>query len=173
MVVVSIIGILAGLSYLGANFIRDQRLTSASRRVLGDIQQARVSALISGSTSTVIGYGIVFQPPRSYVSFAFQDANMDFSYQTGEESGPITPVTYTLSPSVTLSLPTTSNYPVLIYSRQGYPTVYDGGGNSPSPSPQEIDIVLTDVSINKARCIQVTINYVREGVWSGATCSVQ
>lgn len=174
IIVMAIMGILAGFAYIGSEFLRKEKVSNASRRLLSDIQKARVDALTSaGTTTNFMGSGIRFTA-NSYVAFLFDDTvTVDSLYEKGEEE-PASIVTTTLSSPLVISLPS-SSYSVLIYNRFGLPAIYawDTTGTYQSLSSQVQDIVIQDVSLNVARCVEVSANTIREGIWNGSTCALQ
>lgn len=177
LTVIVIIGILAGFSALGMDFVRSERVLSATKQLVADIQQARVDALTSRATDTIMGSGIRFSPPGTYVSFAWNDNDApspDFLYQAGEESNA---QTHTLPASLSLDLPGNAANPVLVYDHSGFPTMYKADGTAvPLPADgMSINIIDPSFNSNIIRCVNVTLNSVREGVWVSATstCSAQ
>lgn len=172
LVAMIIIGIMSSLAYLSMDYVRRERLSSATRELVADIQQARVDALISSSTGTMgMGSGIRFVPSSSYILFAFNDANLSFAYDgTGEEANP---KTRTISSQLSLQIQNTPgdpNYTVLMYDRTGMPKRYKADGTSIAG---DMVIVLSDGTTNNTKCISVTTNAIREGVLSGTTCVQQ
>ncbi len=176
VVVMAIIGIIAGFSFMGMNIIRQERVNSRTRQLLSDIQKTRADAMISVSTST-FGNGIRFAQGSggSYTMFTWNDTENppDFAYQAGEELAGSS--TIPLPPTVSLTVAPLSGdvYPVLVYNHYGYPTAYkyDASGLSQTLSMQALDIFITDVSSGQSKCIKITENSIREGAVSGTSCN--
>ncbi len=175
IIVVTIIAVLAAMAAISVNYIRQARVSSATRTLIGDIQRARFSAMSEGPSTTtpqLRGYGIHFSPPQSYVFFAFNDANNDVQYSgAGEE---VSPSTTTVPANVALSTDNSNNFPVLVYDKFGLPQRYkaDGTQMTAAPAPGMV-ITLSDASIGYVKCINVTMNTIREGTWNGTTCVEQ
>ena len=88
MVVIAIIAILAGIGTFGIDSVRRERLSSATRSLLADLQKARSDAMTSGPTSSIPnmrGGGIRFSSATSYVVFTFNDSITNFGYDDDSE----------------------------------------------------------------------------------------
>jgi len=173
LIVMVIIGIMSAFASLGYDLVRKQRLSSATRELVADIQQIRVDAMTSSPTGTTgRGFGIRFVPPTSYIMFAFNDADSSFTYDGASSSDEVNPKTRTISSQLSIQLINNSTYKVLIYDRSGVPHLYNDSGDLLDGT---VDMILsiTSLSIGNAQCISVTTNSIREGVLSGATCIQQ
>ncbi|MCK9418488.1 MAG: prepilin-type N-terminal cleavage/methylation domain-containing protein [Nitrospirae bacterium] len=169
IVVVAIIGIIAGFATLGFDFVNRERLSSATKELVADIQQVRVDALTSGQTGTTgMGVGIRFMPTTSYTLFTWNDINLDFAYNgTGEEESV---ETRTISSRLSLQLNTIPGdpaYTVLVYNKTGVPMRYKADGSSIAG---DMIITISDGTASNVKCISVTTNFIREGVLSGTNC---
>ncbi len=178
LVVVGIIIALAGIAAIGVKYIQRERVSSSTRQLMADIQRARFNAMAQGPSATdpnlsqLRGYGIRFVAPQSYVYFAFNDANLDIQYSGAAEE--VYPQTTTLPADVTLSTDNTNAYPVLVYNKFGLPQRYTTGGTQMTAAPAPgMSIVLTNAAAGYTKCVNVTMNTVREGVWNGTTCLEQ
>jgi len=172
LIVIAIIGIMSTFAYLGFDFVRRERISSATRELVADIQQVRVDALTSSQTATtVLGFGIRFASDNSYTVFAFNDVNSNFQYDgTGEE---VNPKTRNLSSDLTLSIIDPSpTYTVLIYNRIGVPMRYKADGTELN-DPMNMTLAMRSMSASNAKCVNVTANTIWEGVLSGTTCIQQ
>ena len=175
MVVVAIIGIMASLAYVGMEFIEKERVKSATRQLLADIQKARVDSLTSTPASDAIqGHGIRFSA-GSYTIFTFDEDELstkDFNYsgQTEESN----PRDVSLSASLALSWSDPNDAIVLIYNRFGFPKRYKSdGSDSFTLSANAMDISITSTGSDLTKCIKVTENSIREGAASGTDCIEQ
>jgi prepilin-type N-terminal cleavage/methylation domain-containing protein len=61
LIVILIAGTLMAIAALSMDYVRKQRVTSAAKQIVADIQQARVNGTMSGAGSTV-----VFVSPTTY-----------------------------------------------------------------------------------------------------------
>ncbi len=172
IVVVAVIGIMIGISAISFSYVAKERLSSATRGLVADIQQKRVDALTSGQTvNTIMGSGIRFVPPASYVLFTWNDINTDFLYSGVSEE--VSATTNTLSSNLTLNIQDAYPlYTVLIYNRLGVPKRYMTDG-TPLEDTLNMTIDLQANNANIIKCINVSTNAIREGVISGTTCIQQ
>ncbi|MCK9418489.1 MAG: prepilin-type N-terminal cleavage/methylation domain-containing protein [Nitrospirae bacterium] len=168
MLVIAIMAICAGFTSHGMELIRRERVASAARDLYADIQKARVDAM----TRDDRGFGIRLVSQNSYVMFKFDDCNTDSNYDsdtclggTREETDI---VQRELHPSVVLhkTNPSTEvSNDVRIFDRFGSPRRSTGGmggitilvGNNQDAGP--------------IRCISISTNRIREGIWNGSQCS--
>lgn len=170
IIVIAIIGILALLSTIGVEVIRSERVSSASRGLLGDLQKARIDAMTQLVGANTRGFGIRFASATSYTIFRFEDADMDYIYDAGEDAAT---TTITIPTSVGLAIEGSPAFNVLIFNRQGIPRRYDGAGNQQALGNMTISVAhTTDTSVQQ-KCISVSTNRIREGLWNGAVCTEQ
>ena len=90
VIVLVIITIVIAIAAVSPGFIGTERIKSASRELLADLQYLRQSAMTQGpdNTATALrGFGVRFESANSYHLFRFNDGNSNFMYDdTSEES---------------------------------------------------------------------------------------
>ena len=166
--IIGIIALLVGFTSKGADLVRRERVASATRELYADIQKARVDAM----TQDGKGFGIRLVSHNTYVMFKFDDCNNDSNYDadtcangTREETNI---VKRELHPSVALhkTNPSTDvDDDVRIFDRFGSPRRSTGGLGG-------ITIIIgNDQEADAIRCISISTNRIREGIWKGAQCS--
>ncbi|HUJ19488.1 MAG TPA: prepilin-type N-terminal cleavage/methylation domain-containing protein [Nitrospirota bacterium] len=174
VVVVAIIGILAAISMESMDLVRRERVSSASKRLLGDLQGVRMDAMSTGPSGTmdamqyIRGAGIRLVSSSQYVTFKFNDCNQDYIYSSTSCTGS-TPEEY-LSTTVTLpnnvQLFTAPTSTIVLFDHLGMAHKYDWTSLGGSP----IVFVVQWPSL-ASYCINVSNNKIREGSWDGTTCN--
>lgn len=180
-VVLTIIAILVVLAAVGSEFIGTDRIRSASRELLSDLQWARQAAMTQGSSAVATqlrGFGIRFESTDVYRIFRFNDTNTNFIYDgTSEEAGitdgEASPRKRDLYSTIQLKIksggvPVDPNNDILIFDRQGIPRQSNWGFS-------QITFVIQNRNNPgiQAKCVTVSFNRIREGVWSGGNCMEQ
>jgi len=173
VVVVALIGILAAISMQSMELGRRERVSSASKRLLGDLQCVRMDAMSSGPSGTnegmqyIRGAGILLVSSSQYRTFKFNDCNQDYIYSsntcTGSTPEEYLPTTVNLPTNVQLTAP--SGDSVILFDHIGL-----AHKNNWSSVDQPISLVVQWSSI-ATYCINITKNKIREGSWDGTTCS--
>ncbi len=171
LTVVSILAILLAIAGLGSDAVERQRVNAATRELLADLQRVRQDAITRSSPAAPAsrGAGIRFASATSYVTFEFNDADVDYAYDgTAEElAGSVRTKSLSGGLSLILGDPTKT---VIIFDKQGMPrgtdwTFATGGG----------DLRFTVQSSRLpalAKCIVLSQARIREGVLNGANCVV-
>ncbi len=186
MVVIAIIAALAAVASLSMDFVRKERVTSKTKEILADLQQARVDALSIGPTEAtgtipfMRGSGIRLVSSASYVIFKFNDCNQDSAYEVDGCTGPAREEAEARTISMPLSLElkrldgTTLVDPadvtaddIRIFDRFGMLRT-----NLWNTSP-DFTLVVKHKNAEFAKCIIVTTNRIREGRWNGSSCASQ
>jgi prepilin-type N-terminal cleavage/methylation domain-containing protein len=168
MLVIAIMAICAGFTSHGMDLVRRERVASAARMLYADIQKARVEAVTRGGD----GFGIRLVSRNSYEMFKFNDCNNDSNYDpdscpggTREEADVIQ---RELHSSVELHKTnpfTDVSDDVRIFDRFGSPRCSTGGLGG-------ITILVGDnQKSGPIRCISISTNRIREGIWKGSQCS--
>lgn len=168
MFVIGIMGIIVGFVPLSADMVRRERVESATRVLYADLQKARLDAMTQGG----LGFGIRLESHNSYVIFRFNDCNNDYTYDAntcsdnGREETDV--IKRELHSSVVLhkTNPSTDvNNDVRIFDPFGSPRQANWGmGN--------ITIYVNNVlDTGLIKCVSISTNRIREGVWNGSTCS--
>lgn len=170
LVIVALIGIMGIISTFGFDFINRQRLSSATTKLVADIQRVRVDAVTSSQTTTTgMGYGIRFTPPTSYTLFTWNDSNENYQYDgAGEEGNAETNTLFSKLELNVLNPPGDPTFLVLIYNKSGLPMRYKSG--FPAIAGNMV-LTLSEASTNIVRCVNVGTNMMWEGVISGTTCT--
>jgi prepilin-type N-terminal cleavage/methylation domain-containing protein len=180
LVVLAIIAIVATLMAVGPEFSGTDRIRTASRELLSDLQWARQAAMTQGPGGTVPqlrGFGIRFESTNIYRIFRFNDTNTNFIYDAGEErsitDGEASPRQRDLYSTIQLMInsggtPVSPNNDVLLFDRQGMP-------RQSNWSFSQITFVIQNPNNPgaQAKCVTVTFNRIREGVWSSGVCTEQ
>jgi prepilin-type N-terminal cleavage/methylation domain-containing protein len=179
MVVISIIAILAVIASLSMDLIRKEQVSSRTKELLADIQQARVDAMTGGPTTTIQqmrGAGIRLVSPTSFVVFKFNDCDQDYTYDVDGCPGPAREEAEarvaTMPPSIDIkrlnagSLVDPANVTaadILVFDRLGMPRTYEWSMVS------DFTVVVRHQAAGHAKCIIIDTNSIREGSWNGST----
>ncbi|HWR73731.1 MAG TPA: prepilin-type N-terminal cleavage/methylation domain-containing protein [Nitrospirota bacterium] len=173
LTVLAIIGILAAMATLGMDFVRRERVMSASRMLLADLQRMRGQSLTSAPPAampTLRGFGVNFISSSSYSTFTFNDSfpppGGNFIYDEAAEAINARTTAIPVSVQLTINGAAPDNR-ILIFDRFGTPRAdtWEFG---------IMTIVLTDPRVaTDARCIVVSETRIREGNFAGGTCYQQ
>lgn len=175
MITIAIISILVMMATSGADYIQAQKLTSTTREFLADLQQMRQNALTKRSTAVNSrGFGVRFNSNTTYTLFEFNDANGNFAYDAGEESGATQknlqslPGSMASSVTVTIGAAGDPTGAVLLYDKHGMPrtTAWGIAGST------TYVLKLASGSIQSS-CVLLNQVRVREGRWNGVNCAVR
>jgi hypothetical protein len=170
---------MAAMATVGMDFVRGERVASASRMLLADLQSARERSLTTAAPQTMPnmrGFGINFISSTSYSTFTFDDSipappppapQGNFLYDDPAEAANVRTTDIPATVQLTIGGAAPANR-ILIFDRFGAPR--DGAtwaiGN--------MTILLTDPSVaSYARCITVSETRIREGNYAGGTCYQQ
>jgi prepilin-type N-terminal cleavage/methylation domain-containing protein len=179
MVVIAIITILAGIASLSMDLIHKAQVSSRTKELLADIQQARVDAMTVGPTTAIQqmrGAGIRLVSLTSFVVFKFNDCDQDYTYDVDGCPGPAreeaeartitTPSSIEVKRLNAGSLENPANVTaadILIFDRLGMPRTYEWSMVS------DFAIVVRHQTAGHAKCIIIDTNSIREGSWNGST----
>jgi prepilin-type N-terminal cleavage/methylation domain-containing protein len=181
IIVLSIISILAALVATGPGFISSERIRSAARELLADLQWIRYSAITQGpdaSCPQLRGLGVRFESNKRYRLFRFNDSNRNFVYdgmeeewalhdgETGTKQRNITsPLELKIKKSGVLVDPDNA---VLLFDHYGIPRQSNLGF-------QQITIIFhhPDTEELQEKCVSVSFNRIREGIWNENECQEQ
>lgn len=171
LIVLTIIGTLAAMATLGMDFVRRERVVSASRMLLADLQRARGQSLTSAppeAMPNMRGFGVNFISSNSYSTFTFDDRVVP-AFQYNDPTEAFNVRTTDLPSSVQLTINGAApNNKILIFDRFGTPRHGDSWGVG------LMTIVVTDPGVaSDARCIVVSEARIREGNYAGGTCYQQ
>jgi prepilin-type N-terminal cleavage/methylation domain-containing protein len=160
MVVVAIIAILAGITSLGGDLIRRERVASATRELMADLLRTRLNAMTLNSK----GYGVRFESGTRYTMFEFDDCNDDHAYDISACGGAREESSLLDRPVPSgVVLASTSGRPfdneVLLFDRFGRPRAKEWGFKVMTIVISAGDRALT------ARCVSVSVNRIRDGIW--------
>lgn len=168
LIVVAIIGIVAAIAMWGSEFVKNYKLTSASKQLYGDLQKVRVDAMTkSPSGATSRGFGIRFTSTTAYTIFEFNDTANFYTDDGGAEE--VTVRQTTLPDSVTVTIgdatdPANTTY-VRIYDKRGMMRT------SSWSSATGITYVLRLTGVSQVKCVSIDTVRIREGSWNGTTCT--
>jgi prepilin-type N-terminal cleavage/methylation domain-containing protein len=181
VVVLAIIVIVAALAAVSSGFVGTDRVKSASKELLADLQLIRQSAMTQGPDDAaphLRGFGIAFESKNRYRLFRFNDGNANFIYNgTGEEisltAGEAAPRQRDITTPLELKIKSSGNLidpanDVLIFDQHGIP-------RDTNLSFKQRSIVIqkaADGDVQK-KCVIVTFNRIREGLWDGNSCQEQ
>jgi len=162
-----IVSLLVSLAAVGPAFVRTENVTKASRELLGDLQRIRQDAMTRRSAANGLGFGIRLIDSKSYTIFEFNDADGDFKYDgAGEEA---IPTSRALNSSVVINIDGVApDNKVLIYDKLGIPRSTDW-------ALENLTLVVKHESAAdvQQKCVVVSTNRVREGLWDGSSCDEQ
>jgi type II secretory pathway pseudopilin PulG len=164
LVIILIMAVMAGFVSLSADMIRRERVASAARILYADLQKARLDAM----TLDGAGFGIRIESPNSYVMFKFADCNGDYAYEPAScmsgISEEVQAENRTLDSSLQLRRTGSMSSDVRIFDRFGIPRAANWGmGN--------VTFIVESVpDAGLAKCVSVSTNRIREGVWNGSSC---
>jgi prepilin-type N-terminal cleavage/methylation domain-containing protein len=185
LIAISIAAIMISIATTGAGYIQAQRLTSASRNFLGDLQRIRQKALLqsyplNGSTQLNRGFGIRFIDGTSYVTFEFIDTGATvFQYddtdeefeETGKMEGGVRigPSPKMMTGDVVVTLGDTGNPAgdLIIYDRRGIPRLTNW-----EISPSKTYVFRSGSASSGPKCVLIDQVRIREGQWNGTSCSI-
>jgi len=180
MIVLVIISVIAAVVILSSSFIGTERIRSASKNILGDLQWIRQSAITQGPDYTaprLVGFGIRFESANTYHLFRFNDRNRNFRYDgIGEETAFAgeavvkkrdipTPIEMKIKKGANLVDPDNS---IVIFDHHGLPRQAQMGFQIMS-----IVIQKRDGDDSEKKCISIYFNRIREGIWDGSDCLEQ
>lgn len=173
MIVLAIIAVVASLVVIGSGFTGTDRVKSASRELLGDLQRLRMSAMTQqkedGSAPQLRGFGIRFESANAYRLFRFNDSNSDFIYDGVSEEAPLPGESSIRQRDISTALEIRINNDgdlnkpdnhVLIFDFLGFPREADW-------SFSQVGVVIQHPYLDdiQKKCISVSFNRIREGLW--------
>jgi prepilin-type N-terminal cleavage/methylation domain-containing protein len=180
-VVLLILSIILVLSAVGSEFTGTERVGSASKELLSDLQLLRQSAMTQGPDAAapqLRGFGIRVESTRRYRLFRFNDSNSNFIYDgTGEETplsaGETAPVQRDISGTLELKIKRNAGLvdpidDVLIFDHFGIPRRSNMGF-------RKISFVIQNPNMNEVekKCVSLSLSRIREGIWDGRECKEQ
>ncbi len=166
VVVMGIVGILAGIACLGKDFITRERVASITRELITDIQSARRDAVTLGGR----GVGIRFESKTSYIIFHFNDCNEDYNYDTNTCSGSREeteiirkniPSTFVFRKS---NLANDIEDEVIIFDKFGHPRQKNWGMGLMTI------LVQSEGDTKFVKCISLSMNRIQQKKWNGTAC---
>ncbi len=166
IVVISIVGTLSGMAYLGKDFINRERVSSITRELIADIQRARMDAI----TQRGLGVGIRFESSSSYVIFGFNDCNNDYDYDADTCSGSREETEIMrkeIPPSVVLRKTNPFNSldnEVVIFDKFGHPRRGNWGMGFMTI------LVRSESDEQYAKCVSISMNRILYKTWNGSAC---
>ena len=181
IVVLSIISILAALVAIGPGFTSTERIRSATKELLSDLQWLRYSAMTQGPDAAcpqLRGLGIRLESNKRYKLFRFNDINSNFNYDGIGEEQALTqvgagtaqrdiypPLEVKIKKSGELVNPDNA---VLLFDHFGIPRQRNLGF-------QQMSIVFQNPDMNELqkKCVSVSFNRIREGIWNEDECQEQ
>jgi prepilin-type N-terminal cleavage/methylation domain-containing protein len=181
LIVLSIISILAALVAIGPGFTSTERIRSAAKELLSDLQWIRYSSMTQGPDAAcpqLRGLGIRFESNKRYRLFRFNDTNGNFNYDGIGEERPLTqgeagigqrdihpPLELKIRKSGELVNPDNA---VLLFDHFGIPRQTNLGF-------QQMSIIFHHPDMNELqkKCVSVSFNRIREGIWNEDECQEQ
>jgi prepilin-type N-terminal cleavage/methylation domain-containing protein len=174
IIVLSIISILVALMGIGPGVTSAERIRSSAKELLADLQWIRYSAMTQGpdaSCPQLRGLGIRFESNKRYRLFRFNDSNGNFTYDSLEEERALNdgetevkkrdvppPLELKIKKGGTLVDPDNA---VLLFDHYGIPRQTNYGF-------QQMSIVFQhpDLDELEKKCVSVSFNRIREGIWN-------
>ncbi len=181
IIVLSIISIIAMLVAIGPGFSSAERIRGAAKELLADLLWIRYSAMTEGpdaSCPQLRGLGVRFESNKRYSLFRFNDSNGNFAYdgiaeeyalgdgETGIKRRDIPPsLELKIKKSGSLVNPDNA---VLLFDHYGIPRQTNLGF-------QQMSIVFQHHDMNELqkKCVSVSFNRIREGIWHENECREQ
>ena len=181
IIVLSILSILAALVATGPGFTSTERIRSSAKALLADLQWIRYSAMTQGPDATcpqLRGMGIRFESKNRYRLFRFNDGDGNFTYDGVREELPLNggdastrqqdippPLELKIKKSGALVNPDNA---VLLFDHYGIP-------RQASFAFQQISVVFQHPDMNdlQKKCVSVSFNRIREGIWNENECQEQ
>jgi Tfp pilus assembly protein FimT len=167
MFVIAIMALFLIFASQGIDLVRRERVASAFRELYADVKKARMDAM----TRDGKGFGIRLVSQNSYVMFKFEDCNNDATYDVDTCPGGTreeTEIVRRELPSWVVlhktKLSKDVSNDVRIFNRFGCPRRATGGMGG-------ITILVgNDQNTGPIRCISISTNRIREGMWTGSKC---
>jgi Tfp pilus assembly protein FimT len=180
IVTLAILAIIAVLSAMGSEVSGTERVRGVSRELLADLLMLRNTAVTSGPDAEIPdfrGSGIRFATPNSYVLFRFNDSNGNYLYDGEGEEMPLAQeakATRREIPEQVRIMVNRSGRPsdpaddVLLFDLFGMPRQENMGF-------QKMGVVTEHASLPdlQKKCVSVSFNRIREGIWNGKECDEQ
>lgn len=181
LIVLSIFAILAALVAIGPGVTSTERVRGVAKELLADLQWIRYSAMTQGrdaSSPQLLGFGVRFESKNRYRLFRFNDANGNFAYDGVEEEQALSsaeararpreitpPIELKIKKGGTLADPEDV---VLLFDHYGIPRQSNFGF-------QQMSIVFHHPEMHELqkKCVSVSFNRIREGVWNENECQEQ
>ena len=181
IIVLSILSILAALMGIGPGVTSTERIRSSVKTLLADLQWIRYSAMTQGPDATcpqLRGMGIRFESKNRYRLFRFNDGDGNFTYDGVGEELPLNggdagtrqqdippPLELKIKKSGALVNPDNA---VLLFDHYGIP-------RQASFAFQQISVVFQHPDMNdlQKKCVSVSFNRIREGIWNENECQEQ
>jgi prepilin-type N-terminal cleavage/methylation domain-containing protein len=179
-VVLAIIAIAGTVIAVGPGFLTGEKGKSVSRELLADLQWIRHAAVTQGPDEMapqLRGFGIRMESNRAYRLFRFNDSNSNFQYDgTGEEAPLRSEISIRqrlVSQPLELKIKSKGKLvdpqdTILIFDHLGIPRQANLGF-------QQMSIVIQAPNISSIpeKCISISFNRIREGLWDGNECIEQ
>jgi prepilin-type N-terminal cleavage/methylation domain-containing protein len=179
VMVLTIILIGSALVAIGTGFVSTDRISGTSRELFGDLQWIRHAAMTQGPDSgapQLRGFAVLFESPKRYRLFKFNDSNSNFIYDGRAEELPMaagdtaerikdipSSLELRINSGGTLVDPVSR---VLIFDHLGIPRAASLGF-------QQLSIAIQNPNTPEVRkkCITISFNRIREGQWNDSKCS--
>lgn len=171
VIVFTIIGILAAIAAsVGPEFIRNENIARVSKELLSDLQRIRQDAMTRSEAANSRGFGIRFENPTRYVIFEFNDTVVPaFQYDGVAEEANTT--TRNLTSSIVIQINNSPEYNVLIYNKLGIPARFKETGER---ALGNMTLLIRHQSESaRDKCVVISTNRIREGLWNGSNCQEQ
>ena len=162
LLVITIIGVLTGLVTINmAQEVKKYRLKEATALFYSDIKKCRVDAMTDGGVATTRGFGFNFNDASSYNLFRFDDADNDYTYDSGEaqsmQTVNVPNGVQVRRPSGTLTAP-------FLFDRRGWL-------RTASWSSAVNGTFILELEGAPSRCVVLTTSRIRQGVWNDPNCN--
>jgi len=178
--VLVIIAIVSALAFIGPGFVSTDRIRGISRELLADLQWIRQAAMTQGPDAAapqLIGFGIRLESPNRYRLFRFNDSNANFTYDGAAEEAALSgenafrqravpsPLEFQVKSKGKLCDPQND---VLLFDHLGIPRQANLGF-------QQKSIIIHNPNLDNVlkKCISISFNRIREGIWDGSECKEQ
>lgn len=167
LTVVAIIGIMSGI--IAINMMAEVKksvVKEATTQLYSDLKKCRVDAMTNGGNAATRGFGLSFNNATSYTLFRFDDANNNYTLDSGESINPNggTLQVVTVPNEVQVSIDSGTLTAPLLFDRRGW--LRDASWSPVSGGT----FILQRAGTDQRRCVVLSTSQIRQGVWNGTAC---
>ena len=166
LTVVAIIGVLSGI--IAMNMMAEVKksvVKEATMQLYSDLKKSRVDAMTNGGIASTRGFGFFFNDATSYTLFRFDDADNDYTLDSGESINPNggTLQVVAVPNDVQVSVNSGTLTAPVLFDRRGW--LRDA-----SWSPVSGGTFILQRTGADPRCVVLSTSQIRQGAWNGTAC---